>query len=96
MATREEMQVMVEEELEEIDLGIDRQKPRHISISSKLLEEEKSDLIWLLREFRDIFAWKYSEMPRLDPSLVVHTLNVEPGTRLVAQLARVFHIDIEV
>ena len=43
-------------------------------------EEEKLDLIWLLREFRDIFAWKYNEMPRLDPSLVVHTLNVEPGT----------------
>jgi len=95
MAIREEMQVMAEEELEEIDLGIDPQKPRHISISSKLLEEEKSDLIWLLREFRDIFAWMYSEMPRSDLSLVVHTLNVEPGTKPVAQLARVFHIDIE-
>ena len=43
-------------------------------------EEEKSDLFRLLREFRNIFAWEYSEMPRLDPSLVVHTLNVEPGT----------------
>ena len=40
------------------------------------------DLIWLLREFRDIFAWKYNEMPRLDPSLVVHTLNVELETRI--------------
>lgn len=72
---------MTKEELEEIDLGIDPQKSKPISISSKLLEEEKSDLIRLLREFRNIFTWEYNEMPGLYPSLVVHTLNVELGTR---------------
>ena len=34
-------------------------------------------------------------MPRLDPRLVVYALNVELGTRLVAQLARMFHTDVE-
>lgn len=34
-------------------------------------------------------------MPRLDPGLVVHTLNVDPGAKLMAQLARVFLIEIE-
>ena len=34
-------------------------------------------------------------MPGLDPSLVVHTLNVELRTKPVAQLARIFHTDIE-
>ena len=46
---------MAEEKLE-VDLGTDPLKPRPISISLKLLEEEKSDLIQLLKEFKDIFA----------------------------------------
>ena len=31
----------------------------------------------------------------LDPGLVVHTLNVEPKAKLVAQPARMFHTKIE-
>ena len=34
-------------------------------------------------------------MPRLDPSLVVHTLNVDPQAKPVTQPARVFHTEIE-
>lgn len=53
---KEETQLMAEEKLEEVDLGIDLQKPRPISISSKLSEEEKFDLIQLLKELKDVFA----------------------------------------
>jgi len=52
--------------LEEVDLGSDPQKPRPISISSKLSEEEKSELILLLKEFKVVFVRDYNEMPRLD------------------------------
>lgn len=55
----EETQVTTEEKLEEINLGTNPQKPRPISISLKLLEEEKLELIQLLKEFKDIFAWEY-------------------------------------
>ena len=34
-------------------------------------------------------------MPGLDPGLVVHSLNVDPGIRSVVQLVRVFHTKIE-
>ena len=34
-------------------------------------------------------------MPRLDPRLVVHTFNVDPKAKPVAQPARVFHTKIE-
>ena len=34
-------------------------------------------------------------MPGLDPGLVVHTLNADLEAKLVAQPARVFHIEIE-
>ena len=89
------VQVVVEEELEEVDLGSGSQEPRPISISASLTENEKSELILLLKEFRDVFAWDYSEMLGLDPRLVVHTLNADLEAKLVAQPARVFHIEIE-
>ena len=41
ITTKKEVQVMTEEKLEEIDLGTDPQKPRPISISSKLLRGGK-------------------------------------------------------
>ena len=51
-----DIQVMAEEELEEVDLGADLQEPRPISISASLTETEKSELILLLKEFKDVFA----------------------------------------
>ena len=90
-----DIQVLAEEELEEVDLGADLQEPRPISISASLTEMEKSELILLLKEFKDVFAWDYNEMPGLDPRLVAHTLNVDPEAKLVAQPARIFHTEIE-
>ena len=76
-------------------LPICSQEPRPISISASLIEKEKLELVLLLKEFRDVFAWDYSEMPRLDLGLVVHMLNVDPEAKLVAQPTRVFHIEIK-
>ena len=84
VAVEKDTQVTAKEKLEEVDLGSDPQKPKPISISSKLSEEEKSELILLLKEFKDVFAWDYNDMPRLDLGLVVHTLNVDPEAKLVA------------
>ena len=91
-----EVQVMAVEEFEEVDLWSGSQEPRPISISASLIEKEKLELILLLKEFRDVFAWDYSEMPGLDPRLMVHMLNVDLEAKPMAQPARVFHIEIEV
>ena len=42
-----------------------------------------------------MFAWDYDEMLEIDPGLMAHFLNVEPGTRLVVQPMRTFHIEVE-
>ena len=39
----------------------------------------------LFQEFRDIFAWSYSEIPGLDPSIVEHHINTWPNVGLVQQ-----------
>ena len=53
------------------------------------------ELVLLLKEFKDVFAWDYSEMPGLDPGLIAHTLNVDPEAKPVAQPVKIFHIEIE-
>ena len=95
IVAEKEVQVVVEEKLEEVDLGSSSQGPRPISISANLTEKENLELILLLKEFKDIFEWDYSEMPGLDSRLVLHTLNVDLEAKPVAQPARIFHIEIE-
>ena len=90
-----EVQVVAKEELKEVGLGFGSQGPKPISISASLTEREKSELILLLKEFKDVFAWDYNEMPRLDLGLVVHTLNVDPEAKPIAQSARIFHTEIK-
>ena len=93
--TEKDAQVVVEEELEEIDLGSGSQESKPISISANLTEKEKSELVLLLKEFKDVFAWDYSEMLGLDPRLIAHTLNVDLQAKPVAQPAKIFHTEIE-
>ena len=66
VVAKRDVQVVAEEELEEVDLGSGSQESRHISISASLTRKEKSELILLLKEFKDVFEWDYSEMPGLD------------------------------
>ena len=66
--------------LEEVDIG-DRGKPRPTFISAKLDPEYKQDLVKLLKEYKDCFAWEYYEMPGLDRSVVEHRLPIKPRYR---------------
>ena len=95
ITVEKDTQVIAEEKLEEVDLSSDPLKSRPISIRPKLSGEENSELILLLKEFKDVFAWGYNEMPGLDLGLVVHTLNVDLEAKPVAQPIRVFHTKIE-
>ena len=95
VVAEKDTQVVAEEELEEVDLGSDSQEPRPILISASLTEKEKSELMLLLKESKDVFAWDCSEMSGLDPGLVAHTLNVDPEAKPVAQPAKIFHTEIE-
>ena len=81
--TENDAQVVAEEELEEVDLGFGSQESRPISISANLTEKEKLELVPLLKEFKDVFTWDYSEMLGLNPGLIAHTLNVEDRKSVV-------------
>ena len=45
-------------------------------------------MIDLLREYSDVFAWSYQEMPRLDTDIVVHRLPLREECAPVKQKLR--------
>jgi hypothetical protein len=57
-------------------------------ISTKLDPEYKQELIQLLKECKDCFAWEYYEMPGLDRSILEHWLPIKPAHRPYQQPAR--------
>jgi hypothetical protein len=94
-STTAEPKMAAKEGLEVINLSNDPDVNKPISISMSLSTEERKCLIDLLHDYKDVFAWDYDEMPGIDPGLVAHSLNVEPGTRPMVQLMRTFHTKVE-
>ena len=45
----------------------------------------------LFQEFRDIFAWSYTEMPGLDPSIVEHHIDTWTDVAPIRQKQRPIH-----
>ena len=43
-----------------------------------------------LRSNRDVFAWTHENMPGIDPSIIVHRLNMSPSFPPIRQKKRVF------
>ena len=57
-------------------------------IGSQLPEPEKAELLNLLVENKEIFAWTPYEMPGINPIVMCHKLNVDPNHKPVIQKAR--------
>ncbi|XP_015170846.1 uncharacterized protein [Solanum tuberosum] len=62
--------------LKEVNLGTD-ENPRPTYLSSFLEVDEEIAYMNILREYRDVFAWSYKEMPGLNPKVAVHQLAVK-------------------
>ncbi|KAI5444202.1 hypothetical protein KIW84_012721 [Lathyrus oleraceus] len=83
------------ENLETINLGSE-DCVRMVKIGALLEESVKKGLISLLREYSDIFAWSYEDMPGLDTDIVQHFLPLKPECVPVKQKLRRTHPDMAV
>ena len=43
-----------------------------------------------LRENQDVFTWSHEDMPGINPSIIIHRLNVSPSSFPVRQKKQVF------
>ena len=77
------------EELEEITINESRPKrmTRMGTLASLLIRQA---LAAFLRMNQDVFAWSHEDMPGIDPSVIVHRLNVNPTSLPIRQKKRVF------
>ena len=77
------------EELEEISLNESRPErtTRMGTLASLLIRQA---LAAFLRMNQDVFAWSHKDMLGIDPSVIVHRLNVNPASSPVRQKKRVF------
>jgi hypothetical protein len=76
------------EELEVMNLADEGEEPKEVKIGTHFTIEKKEALIALLREFYEIFAWSYQDMPGLDTDIVVHKIPLKPECKPVRQALR--------
>ena len=87
----EELQTMAEpvEWLEEVLLDISRPE-RTTRIGTLTSPPVHQALTAFLRENQDVFAWSHEDMLGIDPSVIVHKLNVSPSFPSICQKKWVF------
>ncbi|WJX60185.1 hypothetical protein P8452_45419 [Trifolium repens] len=85
--------MQAQDPLQEIDIGNGSVK-RPTYISAIIDPNLKVKVIELLKEYKDCFAWDYSEMPGLSKELVEHRLPLRPDKKPVKQLPRRFAPEI--
>ena len=64
------------------------ENPKDVKIGLTLSSEEQEELTKLLKEFPELFAWSYEDMPGIDPDIVQHRILTLPKVRPVKQKLR--------
>ena len=62
--------------VKEVNLAGLGETPKPVFVSVDLTKEKESDLITLLREYEDFFAWSYEDMKAVPPELVQHMIPI--------------------
>ena len=76
--TMEDKQILPHQEVTElVNLGTNDEK-RKVKICTSLDSSTKEEITNLLREYVDIFAWSYQDMPGLSTKIVEHQLPMKP------------------
>ncbi|KAK8694476.1 hypothetical protein V6N13_072027 [Hibiscus sabdariffa] len=75
------------EELETLILGTEEEK-RKVKIGTTISADTRQNLIKLLQEYIDVFAWSYQDMPGLDEDIAMHRLPIKPECKPVQQKLR--------
>ena len=65
------------EETEVINLAEEAEEGKPVKIGLNFPKNTRDEVITLLKEFKEIFAWSYQDMPRLDIEIVVHRILVK-------------------
>ena len=68
-----------------INISRDPGKVENIYIGAICSPDEIKEYTEIFKEFHDIFAWSYEEMPSIDPCIVEHEINTYTTAKPVRQ-----------
>ena len=77
----------IKKETQSISLRIDNE-PKMVQIGNTLTSSENDTLVTLLKEFKEVFAWSYKDMPRIDIDIVQHCIPTNSTMKPVKQKLR--------
>jgi len=60
-----------------VNLGVGEEKKK-VKVGTSKATHIRDELVALLRDYQDIFAWSYQDMPGLSPDIVQHRLPLNP------------------
>jgi hypothetical protein len=72
----------------QIDISHTPGKIENVNIGADCSPEEIMIYTNLFKEFRDVFAWPYEEMPGIDPRIVEHEITTYPDAKPTRQRLR--------
>ncbi|KAK5826749.1 hypothetical protein PVK06_021679 [Gossypium arboreum] len=94
MVKHNEKQILPHKEtVEVVNLGDEIEK-KEVKIGACITTKTKRDLVELLQEFKDVFAWSYQDMPGLSTDIVVHRLPIKEECKPVQQKLRRMRLDV--
>ena len=74
-----------------IDISANLDIVEHVHVGKNCSADKSEAYKALFKEFHDIFAWSYKEMPGIDPSTMVHEIKTYPSAKPVRQKLRQVH-----
>lgn len=77
------------ERIEEVTLD-PKKLDQKFKIRAKPSPEIKNERLNFLQEPKKCFAWDARDMPKIDPKMIIHKLNVDPSFKVVNQKRRKF------
>ncbi|XP_052486345.1 uncharacterized protein LOC128041071 [Gossypium raimondii] len=91
MVKEEEKQILPYKESVEV---VSLEEGRNVKIGTGITKETRRNLVELLQEFKDVFAWSYQDMPGLSTDIVVHRLPIKEECKPVQQKLRRMRPDV--
>ena len=79
---------------EVINLGTDSH-PQNINLGKCCTPFERAAYIKLFWEFKDVFAWTYSDLKTFDTYIMQHSIPLKAEVKPYQQKLRKFHPDLE-
>jgi hypothetical protein len=65
--------VDVSSQVDDVNVG-SKESPRYIKISKVCTEKERKEIINLVPEYKDVFAWSYDELKTFDKNVLNHEI----------------------